>query len=503
MITERLMKPGRWDVKFKPNAARWARMAADYCDHIVITHERLQPIGGFADATIKAAALYTGVILDRSARELAGEGLAWWLGTDDGRGDLLDTAVTQSAATLSTWITALLPASITAGTVTNTGTSLTASLQWTTRREAIDYVCRSVGAEWKISPAGALSAAAPGTLHAAYTSPTAVITRHNQSSEGSLKGVDAADLRMGGTLGGYSTKVIVVGKNGDGAQVATGSATNSTTYKDLQGNDVVLERLVNAPTAPATDVSTMATNTAALFSAARTSVKLTADAYAATTRVAPGDNVWVYDLDEGIVDTANQVVWRGALLPAMKLRCKSITWGVQSGMGVYVRSKTGTYTDITDQIIYDTQPGEWEVGTSTADLDADPEQLGTAYLGSNPAIVDRATVATAGSWTPTLTNVTGGTVAGSYVRTGNALDFTITITAGTATGAAVITATLPTGFTTLAARNQLVQGYTNTLVLAFTTAGAATVTLTASAAGAAFGAGASVVSTITGSVILA
>jgi len=503
MITERLMKPGRWDVKFKPNAARWARQAADYCDHIVVTHERILPIGGFSDATIKAAALYTGVILDRSARELAGEGLAWWLGTDDGRGDVLDTAVTQSAATLSTWITALLPASITAGTVTNTGTSLTASLQWTTRREAIDYVCRSVGAEWKISPAGALSAAAPGTLHAAYTTPTAVITRHNQSSEGSLKGIDAADLRMGGTLGGYSTKIIVVGKNGDGAAVATGSATNSTTFKDLQGNDVVLERLVNAPTAPATDITTMATNTAALFSAARTSVKLTSDAYAATTRVAPGDNVWAYDLDEGIVDTANQVVWRGTVLPAMKLRCKSITWGVQSGMGVYVRSKTGTYTDITDQIIYDTQPGEWEVGTSTADLDADPEQLGTAYLGANPAIVDRATAAATITWTPTTTNVTGGTVAGSGVRNGNVFDFTITITAGTATGAATVTATLPTGFTTLAARNQLCLGYTNTLVLAFTNAGAATVTLTASAAGAAFGAGASVVSTITGSTILA
>jgi hypothetical protein len=502
MITERLMKPGQWSVRFKSGAAWWARQA-DYCDHIVVTADRLQPIGGFADATIKAAALYTGVVLDRSAREMSGEGLAWWLGTDDGRGDLLDTAVTQSAATLSTWITALLPASITAGTVTNTGTSLTARLQWTSRREAIDYVCRSVGAEWTISPAGVLSAAAPATLHAAYTTPVAVITRHNQSSEGSLEGIDAADLRLGGTLGGYSTKVIVVGKTGDGAQVATGSATNSTSYKDLHGNTVVLERLVNAPTAPATDVGTLATNTANLFSAARTSVKLTSDVYAATSRVAPGDNVWVYDLDENIVDTANQILWRGGVLSPAKLRCKSITWGIQSGMGVYVRSKTGTYTDITDQIIFDTQPGEWEVGTSTADLDGDPQQLGTAYLGTNPAIVDRTTAAATITWTPTTTNVTGGAVSGWGVRTGNVFTFSIRVTAGTATAAAVVTFTLPTGFTAISGLNQLCHGFTNTVVLAYATNGAATATITASAAGAAFGAGASVVSTVTGTVILA
>lgn len=457
-VTERLMKPGQFTVRLNPNAPASVFAAVEKFDHIVITPTRLANFSGFSDANILAQAMYTGVVTAKpDVTELSGRGLGFWLGTDEGLGDLLDVKVSNTAATLSTWVTSLRPASLSAGTVTNTGTNLTYDYQYVSRREALDHACRAMGAEYRINPAFTLDAAAPATLFANYTTPKAVITRKPGGPQGTLTGIQAADVIRGTDVLGYTTKVIVLGKSGDGKQIASGSATQATSYKDGLNGSVVMERFVNAPLEPAANVANYAQSVLNLFSATqRSSLTLTSDTYAASLRVKVGDRVYVYDQRAGLTDSANQLNWRGELITPVILRCKAMTWPILRNYGVYARRSGATpvYTDLSDWVLYeDGATTEWQVGTSNADVDQDPEQLSPAYLGTNPDGLLRATIGQRISYTPTWSGTLGnGTLTGSYQIIGDWCRCVISLTWGTTTthGAAIQTFSIPSGLTNAA-----------------------------------------------------
>lgn len=87
------------------------------------------------------------------------------------------------------------------------------------------------------------------------------------------------------------------------------------------------------------------------------------------------------------------------------------------------------------------------------------------------------------TYTPTLTNVTGGTTAGRYVRIGKLGFFSVGFSAGTATAAGTVTATLPSGWTTVAVI-QAVPAVNSAAVISVTAAASSTtVTIRADAAG--------------------
>jgi len=404
------MKAGQFTLNLTDDAPRSAWAAVQEFDHIVITPTRLLPVESFSDANILAQAIYTGVVVTKPTnRTISGLGLADWLGDDEGGGDVLDTAVTNTNATLSTWVTSLLPSSITAGTVTNTGTNLTYTYQFMSRREALSHACRSVGAEWRVNADGTFDAAAPATLFVA--TPDTVITRKPQGTEGALQGIEATRLEQSRDVAKYTTKVIVVGKTGDGALVATGSATGANVYKDLFNNNVVKERLVNAPAEPAANVSAYAASVLALYGSVRRRITLSSSTYAPPIRTRPGDWLWVYDPEAYLADLANQITWRGELITPIKLRCHSYTWPIEAGMGVYVRRSgaTPTYTDLTPFVEWENdRDTTWEIGASFADPDQAVEQLSPAFLGVNADLVARTAVPPAVPWSPTVANLTVG-----------------------------------------------------------------------------------------------
>ena len=444
------MKPGQFAVRLHRDAPSSVLATIEKFDHVVITPNRLQPIGAYSDANVLSSAIYTGVIdTKRDVTEFSGFGLGFWLGTDDGLGDVLDTAVSNVAGSLSTWITALRPGSLAAGTVNNTGTStLTYSYQYMSRREAIDHMCRAVGAEWRINPNGTLDAATPANLFANYTTPKAVMTRKPEGTEGGLVGLEAVDVVRSTDVRGYTTKVIAVGKAGDGSQLPVGTATQSSPYKDLLNNAVVMERLIDAPNEPANNITLLASSVLAMYGSQRQSLKLSSNTHLASVRVRPGDRVWVYDQRAGLVNSANQLVWRGELITPVLLRCKAVTWPIGGRMGVYVRRSGATpvYTDISDWVEREDDPTEWQVGTSDADPDQSVDQLGGAYLGDNPAIVTRANTGARVTYTPTSTNITGPTIVGSYVMHGNNATVTVEVLAGTIAATGTFLLSLPTGF---------------------------------------------------------
>jgi hypothetical protein len=192
-VTEHLMRPGTFTVGLRSTAPAGAvRTILETIDgaggHIVITPGRIP--AGQSDATILGSAVYTGRIEGRPSRgQIEGKGIAAWLGNDDGT-TVIETAITKSAASLTTWITDLLVNGITVGTITNTST-YTATFQNVTYREAIDQVCLSTGAEYELRPNFTINAAAPATL---FGAPNVVVTRKPEGVDGHYRGIEEEGL---------------------------------------------------------------------------------------------------------------------------------------------------------------------------------------------------------------------------------------------------------------------------------------------------------------------
>ena len=404
-VTQRLMSPGTFSLKLRDDTPFSIISAIDRGDHVVVLPTRLDPIGGFSDASLLAAATdggYTGVLTNQtSPTDLAGHGLEWWMGTPKGYGvgtsgtqGLLTTAVSQTAATLSTWVTALCPPSLTVGTVTNTGLStLSNAYQGLTRREALASVCMLLGAEYRINADGTIDAADPDLL---FTStPTVVVTRRPGSAEPHITGINGSTIVTAVDVDDYFSKAVVVTK-GTGAAATATTVSGSAFGLDLLGNTVYVERYIDAPDVSASLATLLGNAALAKFNTERRELTLRSSTYNITRDVRPGDTVWVYDQIAGLTDAANQVVYRGDLLTPLALRVMGLTWPVERGMGVYARRTTGagtaTWTDLSDYVVWETGEVTWEVGAPRRKLvgsKAEFREVSTATLGVNPDIAQR------------------------------------------------------------------------------------------------------------------
>lgn len=388
-VTRTLMGIGSFRVSLVDDVPYRIRSAIAGFDHIVVTGAPLDPISDFTDAAITGASIFTGVVEARrdSGRTIAGVGLEAWLGTSDGVGDVLDVAVTQSAAALSTWISALCPTSLAVGTVTDTGLStLTNTYFGMTRREAIDGVCRAVNrAEWRVNADFTLDAADPELLF--RFDPSIIITRKPDGPDSGYIGLEASNVVVNESVEGYTHRAICV-SNG----MHLGSASITPSYRDGRNNLVVMERFVNAPSEDPANAISVAGTVVDQYSVPRTELRLRSDTYSVTRFVDPGDWVYVYDLDAGVVDSANQVPFRGDLITPKKLRVYGLTFPIERGMGVYARRSTGsgyTYTDLTPYVEWEDTDVEWEVGAADLPLSAGGVSGTGARLGDNGDIAAR------------------------------------------------------------------------------------------------------------------
>lgn len=398
-VTQRLMKPGSFSISLQPGYLQSITGQIARFDHIVITPTPLDPIEGFSDAAILAQAIYTGVIRKMpSPRTFEGADLSSWLGTEDGLGNNFGATleVTQS---MSAWVSSILTSAgngITAGTLTNTGlSSLTGAPSWCSPREAIDWVMRSTGAEYRMMPDGTLDAAKAPDLF--VSTPTTVVTRYEEGQDGTLRGLEGSLIVTSADVEQYTTEVQVIGA-GMGGSVVVETATGSTTFKTFTNTTPVFRRFVNAPSevdaAPA-----VAATQLGLWNQERTEVALTSRTYNVTRVVSAGDYVWVYDQAAGLVDPVNKVDYRGGVITPIKMRVHALTWPVHAGLGVYLRKSgvTPTYIDLTPFVEWEQGEVRWDVGAAPrASNDVDAKLAGsTAYLGANAAVAERATAVAA------------------------------------------------------------------------------------------------------------
>lgn len=463
-ITQRLMKPGAFSIRLREDYPWSVGASVRTLDHLVVLPGQLSATSDLDDAAMLASAIYTGVVTSKpSPRIFEGYDPSWWLGTPDGLGAIGTSSTTRSAATLSTWVSGLLPDAILAGAVTNTGLGThSATYVFITPREELDAVCRALGAEWRVNPDFTIDAAKSPDLFVA--SPTTIITRGFEGQDGDLRAISGDLLVVGSDVEQYTTKVIAVA-SGWGYGVTAATATGSTSFKDPWNNAVELERVVDVATESLANAGAVAASQLAIWNQERFNVSLSSRTYHVTRFAKPGDYVYVFDQRAGLVDDATQVELRGEMITPMTMRVNALTWPLERGMAVYVRRSgvVPTYFDLTDFI-------EWEDGTSvvwdvtTAKRSSGDAGIGptsgvatfgearegaTAYLGANASVAGRATSSSSAwrSYTPTVTNFTkgNGSIGGSYVVDANNMcDFEVSVVLGsTSAVTGGMTVTLP------------------------------------------------------------
>lgn len=452
MIVERFQRVGSFSLALDPAAPAALRSTIAEYGHIFITPTEMSA-DAFSDATIQAQALWSGVVTGPpAAGQIDGWGLGWWLGGNgDHDGDAIETPVTLATVTLSSALSTLLPAGqpIIPGTVTNTGTSITTVLPISSRFQGVAEAIALAGAEWIIQPDFTIDAAATGTLFS--TTPTVLLTTDPEPLDmAGVRGVEIAKATSSIDARGYATKIIAVAQSGDGSQVATGSATRSTSYLDGLGNSVALQRFVNLPAVPDANADTVAQNLLNL-SSVRKSIAATARPDHLRRILKPGDYVYLYDQAGGLLDRANQITYQGDVICPVITRLYGITWGFEQGMGCFYRSASGTITDLTPYIVRETGDTQLDVGRSAAGPDDD-----LAAYSTSSALTDIAARAMLGkrvSYTPTWSGTLGnGTLTGSYQIVGDWCRGVIALTWGSTSshGASIQTFGLPAGLTNAA-----------------------------------------------------
>lgn len=353
-----MMSQGSWEIQLSPASPDDLWDTLDSFGHIVITSQYIDPTE-FGDAAMLAAARYVGPLLRKNNREglgiaLSGAGMVWWLGTEEGIGDLIETEVSLESSTVSDALDSLLPAAITKGTVTEpAGQTYTGVHQWQTPLDAIRTMVASVGCEFRVNNDGTLDAGPKADVFNVDT-PTVVVTR-NLGSDPEYMSANSESMALDLNAEGYADRGIVVTTDSDNVKTLVGYSDRipAPTQKDIHGND--LERTLMAETF-GSPVS-VATYLLAQLNDHAVVAEINIDA--AFNEIAEGsfevgDAFWAWD-PPAFVDTSNEITFHGQTINPKKLRLLSAAWPVTEGMGVFYRSpeSTPTYTDLTRFV-------EWE-----------------------------------------------------------------------------------------------------------------------------------------------
>lgn len=379
-VTESVQALGEWSVRLRPDTpqdvmAKLNLVFPGGFGHIVILPGRVDP-SYYGDGLL-AAAHYVGVYrrIDKAddGFTASGVGMAMWLGDDDDKGPVLETAVSLTAKTFVQSLTALLPpgGAVTAGTLHAVAGSFSGAFQWQTSRDAFNYVCAFFGSsaapvEWRVNGDGTVDAGLVSDLY--VTTPTAIVTRL-PDSEASITLVSlhgTGDLIT--DVEDYASRVVILAEDTPSGP-ALGSANDaSNRYVDIHGNFVAITRMVSESGTTSGNAAARATAELNAFLTPRGTVQLSSDAYDVEGRFQVGDYVYVYDPDAGFYDLTQEAYAAGVPVHPQLLRVVEATWPVEAGMTVLFRDQSPGWTDLTPYVIFEPSGTDLTVGQLGASL---------------------------------------------------------------------------------------------------------------------------------------
>lgn len=345
-VTEIKQAQGEWTLSLSEDTPQQVRDALTFFGHIAILPGEL-PVAQYGDALL-ASARYVGVLRGWDAadgRTLKGSGMAFWLGDEDGKGDVFEAPTVFSNETFANTIRGLLPpsGSITEGQLFSVPGTYSGKHQWQNPRQALTYVTDTFGAEFRVNYTGTLDAGLVSQLY--VTTPKAILLRKGFGADLSLRALPGR-MQMGVDVEDTTTRVVLLAE-GEGTSIVTAAANApATPYKDLHGNPIKVTRLVSESGTEATNAPARAQLQLNRFVNARRAVQLSSNDYDVKGTFIVGDYLNVYDPDNGFVDPAREVYWQGERLNPMALRCVEMTWPIPEGWTVAFRDTEGNWIDL-------------------------------------------------------------------------------------------------------------------------------------------------------------
>lgn len=357
-VSDVLRAVGSWDLNLKPSVPQ---SVVDLLDRnrygrVVVDSGRDNP-ELLGDALLRSAR-YVGVLhktgRDGGTVQLSGTGMAWWLGSD-AVSDAIEQEVKFTGATFDAAIRGLLPASqcVREGTLHEvTGATYSGTHIYSSPRKAIDYVADLFSADWRVNGDATLDAGLPADLF--VSTPQAAIIRHAEGWDMGVKALPGS-VKLDRDVSDFTTRVVTVAE-GNGRTVSVGTADiepGLNPYKDSFGNPVKLTRLVSESNTSLINADARAQLQLNNYTAPSESITVTSTTHDIRGDIAVGDYVWVYDPEVGLIDYDNEIVFRGDRIWPVKLRVSALSWPVTDGMGVYFRTGTGEWVDLSDHVVFD------------------------------------------------------------------------------------------------------------------------------------------------------
>jgi hypothetical protein len=364
-VNEKLMELGSWSFELVDETPKTVLDQLQYFGHCAFIPGKVEP-AQYGDELLDMAR-YVGVVTGKSVDHLrkvvSGQGMNVWLADSDGKGDLIETPIQITGQTFANAIRAILGS----GTAVVEGTLYsgvpgvyTGRHVYQSRRKAIDFICTTMGGEWRVNGRGELDAG-PATSLYNETPDTVIVrrrpNRHTDGDDLTMHGL-RGDMGVASDVKDWTSRVLLLAE-GEGDAIATASADNAANpYLDLRGEPVKRTRVISESTTAPGNAAARASYQLAKYVEPRSALTLTTDDYDVSGAFAVGDWAWIYAPDEGLVDTQNEITFRGERINPIKLRMVGASWPVRRGMTVAFRAQDGSWLDLTPYVV-------WEGGETT------------------------------------------------------------------------------------------------------------------------------------------
>ena len=361
-VKEVLGSLGSWSVQVSDELPEEHRAKIDFFGHIVILRGDVE-IDSHDDAALLRAARYVGVTrsIDLDERhELGGSSMVFWLGDEDDKGEVFETPIVLTNASLGACLTAILPDALTVGTVFDPGGTFTGKFQFVTPRVALQTITDHFGVEARVNGDGTVDVGTQAQLFESV--PDSVVVRRGA-------GTDMDAIALGArfatqkNVDDYSTRIVLVGESDEAGQFAIGSqSAPAVPYFDLFGNPVKRTRLISETGTPTGTVAQRTQLHLNRFSRVKTSLKVTADEYEIEGNFVVGDMTDAYDPETGLVDANRERYFRGDLLHPVLIRISELSWSITGDHTVAFRTGSGEWIDLTRWVEFENGSNEIVVG---------------------------------------------------------------------------------------------------------------------------------------------